>query len=118
MAANMKEHTDLGGDAIRVEQDDKGILTLTLDMPGRSANVLNDQFSVPFAALIERIESDDSVTGVILTSGKKNFMVGADIDGLFAVTDPAVALQMAGDFKAMLRRLECCGKPVVAALNG
>lgn len=118
MAANMQERSDLGGEAIRVEQDDKGILTLTLDMPGRSANVLNEQFSGPFAEILDRLENDDSVTGVILTSGKKNFMVGADIDGLFEITEPADAMRMCEDFKAMLRRLETGGKPVAAALNG
>lgn len=118
MAANLQDISKLGGDAIRVEQDGQGVLTLTMDMPGRSANVLNESFSTPFAQLIEKIESDDAVTGVIITSGKKNFMVGADIDGLFEVTDPAVAFEMAEAFKVMLRRLETCGKPVVAALNG
>lgn len=118
MAANLKEDSTLGGDAIRVEQDENGILVLTMGMPGRSANVLNDEFSTPFAHLIEKIESDDGVTGVIITSAKKNFMVGADIDGLFAITDPADAFKMCEDFKAMLRRLETCGKPVVAGLNG
>ncbi len=118
MAANMKDITAAGGEAIRVEQDDQGVLTLTMDMPGRSANVLNDEFSTPFANLIERIETDDSITGVIITSAKKNFMVGADIDGLFEITDPAEAFEMCEAFKAMLRRLETCGKPVVAGLGG
>lgn len=117
MAANMQNNT-ANSDAIQVEQDDNGVLVLTMDMPGRSANVLNDEFSTPFAKLIERIETDDSVTGVIITSAKKNFMVGADIDGLFEITDPADAFNMCEEFKAMLRRLETCGKPVVAALNG
>ena len=118
MAANLQEKTELGGDAIRVEQDDNGVLLLTMDMPGRSANVLNDGFSTPFAELIAQIETDDSVTGVIITSAKKNFMVGADIDGLFEITDPAEAFAMCEAFKTMLRRLETCGKPVVATLNG
>lgn len=114
----MQQRNDLGGESIRVEQSDQGILTLTLDMPGRGANVVNDEFSVPFVDILGLIEQDASITGVILASGKKNFMVGTDIDGLIGITDPADALQLCEHFKAMLRRLETCGKPVVAALNG
>ncbi|WP_353253925.1 3-hydroxyacyl-CoA dehydrogenase NAD-binding domain-containing protein [Salinisphaera sp. PC39] len=122
MAANMESNAPeldkVAGEAIKVTQDDNGVLVITLDMPGRSANVLNDQLSEPFAALIRRIEEDESVTGVILTSAKRDFLVGADIDGLYEITEPADALRLADEYKAMLRRLETCGKPVVAALNG
>ncbi|MDN5863437.1 MAG: enoyl-CoA hydratase-related protein, partial [Salinisphaera sp.] len=118
MAANMRELDRLGGEAIGVELDQLGILTLTFDMPGRSANVLNDEFTNPFVALLARIEEDDAIKAVILTSTKKNFMVGADIDTLFTITDPAEAMALSRNFQAILRRLETCGKPLVAALNG
>ncbi|MDN5939479.1 MAG: enoyl-CoA hydratase-related protein, partial [Salinisphaera sp.] len=118
MAANMRELDRLGGEAIGVELDQLGILTLTFAMPGRSANVLNDEFTNPFVALLARIEEDDAIKAVILTSAKKNFMVGADIDTLFTITDPAEAMALSRNFQAILRRLETCGKPLVAALNG
>lgn len=122
MAANMEsdapELDKVAGEAIRVTQDDDGVLLITLDMPGRSANVLNDELSEPFAALLQRIEDDDSVTGMILTSAKKDFLVGADIDHLYEITDPAEAVRLADAYKMLLRRLETCGKPLVAALNG
>lgn len=118
MANQQQDIAALGGEAVQVALDEKGILTLTLDMPGRSANVLNDSLSAPLAALVERIESDDAVKGVIITSAKKDFLVGADIDQIYAITDPAEAKRLADAFKGMLRRLETCGKPVAAALNG
>lgn len=108
----------LGGDAVRVALDEQGILILTLDMPGRSANVLNEALTSPLAALIGAIERDPAVKGVIITSAKKDFLVGADIDELHAITDPADAKRMADAFKVQLRRLETSGKPVAAALNG
>ncbi|MCQ4322242.1 3-hydroxyacyl-CoA dehydrogenase NAD-binding domain-containing protein [Stutzerimonas stutzeri] len=108
----------LGGDAVRVALDAQGILTLTLDMPGRSANVLNEALTGPLAALIARIDSDAAVKGVIITSAKKDFLVGADIDELYTITDPAAAKHLADAFKDQMRRLETSGKPVAAALNG
>jgi 3-hydroxyacyl-CoA dehydrogenase/enoyl-CoA hydratase/3-hydroxybutyryl-CoA epimerase len=104
--------------AVQFNQDADGIVTLTLDMPGRSMNVLNEELSAPFTEAINKIESDASIKGVIITSGKKEFLAGADIDKVFKMTDPAEAFAMAEAFKSMLRRLEKCGRPVVAALNG
>ena len=104
--------------AVKFEEDADGIVTLTLDMPGRSMNVLNDELTEPFAEAIARIESDDSVTGVIITSGKRDFLAGADIDKVHAITDPAEAFELAEAYKGFLRRLERWEKPVVAALNG
>jgi 3-hydroxyacyl-CoA dehydrogenase/enoyl-CoA hydratase/3-hydroxybutyryl-CoA epimerase len=104
--------------AVKYEQDADGIVTLTLDMPGRSMNVLNEELTGPFGAAIDKIAGDASVKGVILTSGKKEFLAGADIDKVFAITDPKEAFTMAEQYKAFLRKLELCGRPVVAALNG
>jgi 3-hydroxyacyl-CoA dehydrogenase / enoyl-CoA hydratase / 3-hydroxybutyryl-CoA epimerase len=104
--------------AVQISRDADGILTLTLDMPGRSMNVLNDELTTPFGEAIRQIEGDPSIKGVIITSGKKEFLAGADLERVFKVTDPQVAFDMAESFKAFLRRLELCGRPVVAALNG
>jgi len=104
--------------AVQFAVDADGIATLTLDMPGRSMNVLNDELTTPFGEAIARIEGDASIKGVIITSGKKEFLAGADIEKVFGITDPAEAFAMAEAYKAFLRRLEKCGRPVVAALNG
>jgi len=104
--------------AVRFEQDADGIVTLTMDMPGRSMNVLNDELSRPLAEAIARIENDAAIKGVIITSGKKEFLAGADIEGLYKNTDVKLVYDIAEAYKALLRRLEKCGRPVVAALNG
>lgn len=104
--------------AVKFELDSDGIVTLTLDMPGRSMNVLNDELSAPLADAIARIEADTSIKGVIVTSGKKEFLAGADIEKVFAMTNAEEAYALAERFKRLLRKLETCGRPVVAALNG
>lgn len=104
--------------AVKYEQDADGIVTLTLDLPGRPMNVINEELSRPLAAAVEKIEKDAAVKGVILTSGKKEFLAGADIDGLYKNTDVQSIYDMAEAYKSLLRRLEKLGRPVVAALNG
>jgi 3-hydroxyacyl-CoA dehydrogenase/enoyl-CoA hydratase/3-hydroxybutyryl-CoA epimerase len=104
--------------AVITNLDQDGILTITLDMPNRSANVLNDELSVDLLAALAQLEQDTAVKGAILTSAKKDFLAGADIDKVFLITDPIEAMKLADDFKAIIRRFELCGKPVVAAMNG
>ena len=104
--------------AINYEKDAQGIVTLTIDMPNRSANVLNEVFYAAYEEVLGRLEQDESVTGVILTSAKKLFMAGADIDTSFNSDDPAEFFSGSQRLKAYFRRLETLGKPVVAALNG
>jgi 3-hydroxyacyl-CoA dehydrogenase/enoyl-CoA hydratase/3-hydroxybutyryl-CoA epimerase len=104
--------------AVTFTRDADNIVTLTLDMPGRSMNVLNDELTKPFSEAIAKIEADPSVKGVIITSGKDSFLAGADLEKIYAITDPALAFGVAETFKSFLRKLELCGRPVVAALNG
>jgi 3-hydroxyacyl-CoA dehydrogenase / enoyl-CoA hydratase / 3-hydroxybutyryl-CoA epimerase len=106
---------------IRWEQDTDGVVTLTLDDPGRRANTMNDAFRASLAAVVERLVSDrNAITGVIITSAKDSFLAGGDLRQLIQVTD-ANAARFAADVertKACLRTLETLGKPVVAALGG
>ena len=104
--------------AVQFTVDADGIATLVLDMPGRSMNVLNEELTAPLGDALARIEGDAAIKGVILTSGKKEFLAGADIDKVYAMTEPQQAYELAETYKAFLRRLEKCGRPVVAALNG
>lgn len=105
--------------AINYNKDSQGIVTLTMDMPDRSANVLNSVFYEAFNSTIDRIASDEAVTGVILLSGKpKIWVAGADIDTSFDGNDPQKFFDDCQSLKAYLRRLETIGVPVVAALNG
>jgi len=101
---------------VAVEAD--GIAIATMDCPGRSMNVLGDELAAPLAALVERLGTDASIKGLVLRSGKKDFLAGADIDRLRALSSAQEAFDEAMRLKKALRRLELCGKPVVAAING
>jgi 3-hydroxyacyl-CoA dehydrogenase/enoyl-CoA hydratase/3-hydroxybutyryl-CoA epimerase len=100
------------------QKDSENIVTLTLDMPGRSANVINDEFGEGFALALERLQNEDGLKGVIVTSAKKTFMAGGDLEMLYALEDAQIAFEGAEELKAGFRALETCGVPVVAALNG
>jgi 3-hydroxyacyl-CoA dehydrogenase / enoyl-CoA hydratase / 3-hydroxybutyryl-CoA epimerase len=98
-----------------------GVVMLTLDDPGKSANTMNESYITSMADTLDRLEAErDSITGVILTSAKKTFFAGADLNELRAIT-PEGAREFTARLtllKSQLRRLETLGKPVVAAING
>ena len=107
---------------IRWEPTADGIVVLTLDDPEQSTNTMNDRFMTAVASTVDRLEAErDSITGVVLTSAKEGFLAGADLKSVVAASAGADQATMAvGGFeacerlKAMLRRLEKLGRPVVA----
>ncbi|AZE62736.1 MULTISPECIES: 3-hydroxyacyl-CoA dehydrogenase NAD-binding domain-containing protein [Pseudomonas fluorescens group] len=108
-------------DAIRYEKGQDQIVVLTLDMPGQSANTMNAAYRQAMAATLTRLEAEkNEIAGVVITSAKKTFFAGGDLNELIKV-DKAHAKDFYDSvlvLKAQLRRLETLGKPVVAAING
>ncbi|MDO3720095.1 3-hydroxyacyl-CoA dehydrogenase NAD-binding domain-containing protein [Marinobacter sp. chi1] len=107
--------------AIRYELGSDQILTLTIDMPGQSANTMNGAFRDALSETVARVQSDlDTVRGIIITSAKKTFFAGGDLKELHKVSraDAKAFEDMVNGLKADMRALETCGKPVVAAING
>jgi 3-hydroxyacyl-CoA dehydrogenase/enoyl-CoA hydratase/3-hydroxybutyryl-CoA epimerase len=106
---------------IRWEQDADGIVVLTLDDPNQSANTMNAAYAESMGATVDRLEAEkDSITGVVITSAKKTFFAGGDLNDLIRAKPEQAAEITAhsAQVKGQLRRLETLGKPVVAAING
>lgn len=104
---------------IQYNKDEQGIVTITFDNPTRSANIVNLAFGAAFKETIARLQAEkDSIRGIIFTSAKETFFAGADIDEMFAVSDPKYFFERGNELKAGLRYIETQGKPVVAAING
>ncbi|MGH3314740.1 MAG: enoyl-CoA hydratase-related protein, partial [Nocardioidaceae bacterium] len=107
--------------AIRWEKGDDGIVVLTLDAPGQSANTMNDLYKRSMADTVARLEAErDDIAGVVITSAKKTFFAGGDLNDLIAARpeDAQRVFENSSEIKDSLRRLETLGRPVVAALNG
>jgi 3-hydroxyacyl-CoA dehydrogenase/enoyl-CoA hydratase/3-hydroxybutyryl-CoA epimerase len=103
--------------AVKLELGDDGILVATMDLAGRTMNVVGDTLMDGIAAAVERL-ADPAVKGLILTSGKADFCAGGDLDNMFTWTTPQQPFDASMAMKAVLRKLETQGKPVVAAING
>jgi 3-hydroxyacyl-CoA dehydrogenase/enoyl-CoA hydratase/3-hydroxybutyryl-CoA epimerase len=103
------------------DKDADGIVTLTLDDPTGSANVMNEHHKESMHNAVQRlVEEQDSITGVVIASAKKTFFAGGDLKGMINLgpDDAGEAFATSEGIKADLRKLETLGKPVVAAING
>jgi 3-hydroxyacyl-CoA dehydrogenase/enoyl-CoA hydratase/3-hydroxybutyryl-CoA epimerase len=65
-----------------------------------------------------KVIADQALKGVIISSSRPEFVVGADLDTLRGVSDPAQAMKIAGRLSSLFREIERAGKPFVAAING
>ena len=103
------------------DQDADGVVTLTMDDPQARVNTMNERYQDAMDAVVDRLETErDTVTGVVLTSAKKTFFAGGDLDSLAQAgpEDVESVFALTQRVKGQLRRLETLGRPVVAAING
>jgi 3-hydroxyacyl-CoA dehydrogenase / enoyl-CoA hydratase / 3-hydroxybutyryl-CoA epimerase len=108
---------------IRIETGADGIAVLTIDVPDRSMNVVTPELQADLAVVVERIAEDSGIKGAVITSGKRgSFIAGADLKDLATAYDRGVTAKQGAEWSHALstvyRRLETCGKPVAAAING
>jgi len=97
---------------------DDGIATIIWNVADRPMNVLNDASIGAFESAVRRIIADQEVKGAIISSSRPEFVVGADLDTLRSIDDPAKAMKIAGRLSLLFREIETAGKPFVAAING
>ena len=101
------------------EIDDQGIVVLTWNDQSAPVNSLAQATVAGFAEVLESLLVNDAVKGVVLTSGKSDFIVGANLHEIQTMPqDPATIMGFIRKLHVLMRRMETAGKPVVAALNG
>jgi 3-hydroxyacyl-CoA dehydrogenase / enoyl-CoA hydratase / 3-hydroxybutyryl-CoA epimerase len=102
--------------------DDAGVALLTLDVPGRPVNVLTPELEAELADVVARVAGDGAVRGLVITSAKRgSFLAGADLRDLaeaYGRETVEQAYARSARLSGLFRRLETCGKPVAAAVNG
>jgi 3-hydroxyacyl-CoA dehydrogenase / enoyl-CoA hydratase / 3-hydroxybutyryl-CoA epimerase len=116
----------------KIENDSDGIALVTWDSPGRSMNVIDTTVMDELSSIIDQTTADAAVKGVVITSGKDAFCAGADLTMLENLSRAFAELAAAQGEEAAItrffeesrrwsvlcRRIETCGKPWVAAING
>ncbi|WP_444464076.1 3-hydroxyacyl-CoA dehydrogenase NAD-binding domain-containing protein [Rhodobacter capsulatus] len=111
---------DLGAD---------GVATLTWDVPGKSMNVMSLEGLATLVSHVDRCLADPACKGIILTSGKKDFAGGMDLNVIAKMREGGAQAVFDGvmQLHAALRKIERAGmdpktlkggKPIACVLPG
>ncbi|MEZ4826441.1 MAG: enoyl-CoA hydratase/isomerase family protein [Bacteroidia bacterium] len=105
-------------DILEVNTDQDAVAHIVLNMKNLPANVMNADTLSAISEAVTTVVDDPGVRGAIFTSARKEFMAGADLKAVLAFTDRQALFEGITAFNALLRKMETCGKPFVACLNG
>jgi 3-hydroxyacyl-CoA dehydrogenase/enoyl-CoA hydratase/3-hydroxybutyryl-CoA epimerase len=107
---------------LSLEIGEDGVALLAINVPGGPLNAPTPEFECDLLAAIERIRSETAIKGAVISSGKPGtFMAGADLTDLVTASGRETlqeAFARSQRLSGLYRRLETCGKPVAAAING
>jgi len=95
-----------------------GIAQIIWNNPNGPVNIKNAESRAAFVKAVDAAVSDPAVTGIVISSAKRDFLAGGDIDEIYSAASPEAVIANVRDIGACLRRMERAGKPVAAALNG
>ncbi|UWQ51137.1 enoyl-CoA hydratase/isomerase family protein [Leisingera caerulea] len=117
----------------KYDVDADGVAIITWDAEGKSMNVLTREAFGLVEEYVDRALADDAVKGIVITSGKKDFAGGMDLNVLATIREESGENPAQGLFDftmgghRILRKLELAGmdpktkkggKPVACAING
>jgi enoyl-CoA hydratase len=98
-------------------EKENGIGILTINRP-HVLNALNSQTVLEIGQAVTELEEDEEVKVIIITgSGEKAFIAGGDISEM-SVMDSMEGRKYGQLGQETLFKIENCGKPVIAAVNG
>ncbi|MFQ3219042.1 MAG: 3-hydroxyacyl-CoA dehydrogenase/enoyl-CoA hydratase/3-hydroxybutyryl-CoA epimerase [Paraglaciecola sp.] len=116
---NIKNTDNLAPGAFTLTTREDGIAILTMDVPGETMNTLKVEFGQQVNDMLDKIQGDSSIKGVVIISGKENsFVAGADISMLAACASAEDAQNMAQAGQKVFQRIEDMAIPFVAAIHG
>jgi len=98
--------------------DSDGIATIAWNVTNRPMNVMNADSVGAYAEAVDKALGDEAVKGVIVTSARKEFLVGADLSAMGGTATPEALSGFVTPINELFRRIETSGKPFVAAING
>lgn len=105
-------------DYITIEKNANGVCTIWMDQKNEKINKIGPDLIGLFEEVFSELDKDDSIKAFVLTSKKKDFIAGADIEAFQKVEKPGDWKPIAQKGHAILNQIEKSKKPIVAAIHG
>ena len=103
-----------------IETDSRGVVTVTLDVPGRPMNVFTREVMEELDSIVDELESNSlGVNLVLFQSGKESgFLAGADVSVIAEIDSPSMGVEMIEAGQMLFQRVESLSMPTVAVIHG
>ncbi len=106
-------------DTITVERDSDGSFVLTIDVPGKSVNVITRGVLADLEGALDALAAQPRVPVLVVRSGKKTgFLAGADLHEFTAIRDVASARALSQAGQDLFGRLAGLAAPSVCVIHG
>lgn len=108
------------GQAITVSALDNGLAEVQFDLKGESVNKFDRRTLQEFREVVDRLKADNQLKGVLVTSAKNFFIVGADITEFVAsFQEPEESIyDYVQQVNSIFNDFEDLPVPTVVAING
>lgn len=103
----------------QISRDDRGIVTVSLDVPGRPMNVLTTEVLSELDRIVHELETSNGVRLVIFRSDKESgFLSGADVEALQRISTASETQRAVEMGQTLFQRIEWLPMPTVAVIHG
>lgn len=108
-----------GTEPLRVERDDRGVVTVTIDRP-EVRNAFDADLIGRLRRTFDALADDHAARVIVLTGAGRTFSAGADLNWMSSMVAYSFDENIADsrELEGMLRAVRDCPKPTVARVNG
>jgi 3-hydroxyacyl-CoA dehydrogenase/enoyl-CoA hydratase/3-hydroxybutyryl-CoA epimerase len=104
---------------LTMEKTKDNIVVVTINCPDSKVNKVSSGLLAEISGLLDELKKDSTIRGMVILSGKDdNFVVGADVDELNAMTTKEEVTAYISKAHDILKRIETLPFPVVSAIHG
>ena len=104
---------------MKLTSGDRGIIRVSLDVPGRPMNILNQSVMTELQQIVSELEANQDAKLVVLESGKESgFLAGADVNAIANIESSEQALGLMKDGQAVFQRIAGLKIPTIAVIHG
>ena len=102
-----------------VAVDDRGVATVTLNVPGHPMNILNREVLTELDLIVHDFENGDHIRLIVFQSSKESgFLAGADVNAIAEIDSAIHAMRVIETGQTLFQRIEWLPVPTVAVIHG
>lgn len=102
-----------------VSIDERGLVRISLNVPSRPVNILNQLVMSELRQIVDELEKCDKAKLAVIESSKKSgFLAGADVNAIVEIDSPDQAMRLLEDGQLLFQRIESLSIPTVAVIHG